>query len=54
MPKTIARDNTPPPGLELATLGGGCFWCIEAVFDELQGVSAVESGYSGYPKHPRL
>ena len=33
--------------LETATLAGGCFWCLEAVFDELRGVESVESGYAG-------
>ena len=32
---------------EIATLAGGCFWCLEAVFDQLEGVHAVESGYMG-------
>lgn len=32
---------------DIATLGGGCFWCLEAVYQELHGVLQVESGYSG-------
>ena len=32
---------------EIATLGGGCFWCLDAVFSELTGVEKVEAGYSG-------
>src|ERR1700752_1940273 len=37
----------PDSGHEFATLAGGCFWCLEAVFEELEGVVDVESGYSG-------
>lgn len=36
-----------PQPYELATLGSGCFWCTEAVFDQLNGVVKVESGYAG-------
>ena len=40
--------------LQIATLGGGCFWCTEAVFQEVKGVEKVVSGYSGgnVPGHP--
>ena len=36
--------------LQTATLAGGCFWCLEAVFDEVKGVHSVESGYAGGTK----
>ena len=39
--------SSPRPGREFATLGGGCFWCLEAVYEELEGVVDVESGYAG-------
>ena len=34
-------------GYEIATVAGGCFWCLEAVYDQIKGVVAVESGYMG-------
>lgn len=38
---------------EIATLGGGCFWCLEAVYDQLKGVTDVVSGYAGgHVKNP--
>ena len=40
-------SGTETPGLEVATLGGGCFWCLDAVFRDLRGVAQVHSGYAG-------
>src|SRR5438094_8397963 len=41
------RNNMTDVNLETATLAAGCFWCVEAVFDDLKGVEDVVSGYSG-------
>lgn len=53
-PKTSAREHgmtrsatTTPTTLELATFGGGCFWCMESPFEALDGVHDVVAGYSG-------
>jgi peptide-methionine (S)-S-oxide reductase len=48
-----APKNTMPEGAEAITLGAGCFWCTEAVFQQLPGVVSVTSGYMGGPgKNP--
>src|SRR3954468_24347788 len=41
------KDSSAPVGREVATLAGGCFWCLDAAFRRLQGVERVESGYAG-------
>lgn len=47
MPQQHENSEQTPSRKEIATLAGGCFWCLEAVFDELKGVESVESGYAG-------
>ena len=49
--KDVAAPKPSPSGkTELATLGGGCFWCTEAVFETREGVLSVVSGYAGGAK----
>ncbi|MDN3670833.1 peptide-methionine (S)-S-oxide reductase MsrA [Echinicola jeungdonensis] len=45
LPKTETREI--PEGYELATLGAGCFWCVEAIFEKLKGVKNLLPGFSG-------
>ena len=48
MTSPIAQSDSPSrPATEMATLGGGCFWCVEAVFERIPGIRAVVSGYAG-------
>jgi peptide-methionine (S)-S-oxide reductase len=44
---TASEAAAPGGGKEIATLAGGCFWCLEAVYDEMAGVESVVSGYMG-------
>lgn len=43
----VIKPGTASQHTETATFGAGCFWCVEAIFEELNGVLLVESGYSG-------
>jgi peptide-methionine (S)-S-oxide reductase len=45
--ETTVSEDASGPRKEVTTLAGGCFWCLEAVYDDLNGVESVESGYMG-------
>lgn len=47
VPDTVIAANGNKNNLETITLGGGCYWCVEAVYENLDGVKSVVSGFSG-------
>jgi peptide-methionine (S)-S-oxide reductase len=50
---SVTNNKTGNDNIETATLGAGCFWCVEAIFQNLNGVESVKSGYSGgHVKNP--
>ncbi len=44
---SAAAQSPAPPKTAIATFAGGCFWCVEADFDKVQGVLSTRSGYTG-------
>lgn len=51
--KEVSKEKTEAPKTQLATVGGGCFWCLEAYYEKFRGVKAVVSGYtSGQTENP--
>jgi peptide-methionine (S)-S-oxide reductase len=44
---SVGAEQATPPGAEVATFAGGCFWCMEPAYDKLDGVFATVSGYTG-------
>jgi peptide-methionine (S)-S-oxide reductase len=47
MSKEMSEKERSTDGLQVATLAGGCFWCLEAVYEQLKGIVSVVSGYAG-------
>jgi peptide-methionine (S)-S-oxide reductase len=47
--QTLTPHANPAPGTDTLVLGGGCFWCLEAVYELVDGVTAVENGYCNGP-----